>query len=156
MTIEQLIAALKVDITQAIVTASLAIAAEIQDKIAPYPPAGPGNQPRSWLPRGHNSWYQRGSGPKWVVRSGAIHGRNSSETLGRRWSIEARPAGAVLGNIASYAPYVHSQDQQSATMARIGWITDKTAVETVMSSPVVNQIITQAIAHAFASRVPTP
>jgi len=150
MTIHDLIAALgRVKVYDALVSATPAIAAAIQDKLAPYPPAGHGNQARAWASGGQNSWYVRGSGSRWVVKSGAVHGNQNSQTMGRRWSISRLPNGSVLGNTATYAQYVLGS-KQTATMKRIGWTNARTAVTEVIQSGVIAQIISRALAHAFS------
>lgn len=153
MTIDQVVSALGVDLGAAVGVAAEAIAQEVRSAIAPYPPSGPGNQPRSWVSRGQNSWYQRGYGPKWVVKSGAVHGANTSHTLGRVWSVERRGIGAVVGNVAPYAPQVVSSARQKAAFAAIGWTTDKAAVEKVKASGAIGKIVSAALAHALKAKV---
>lgn len=80
--------------------------AEIQQALQEYPPARPG------------STYVRG-GPK-------------SEKLGSRWThrIHTQPDGiyGVVGNNASYAPFVQNYQFQAGVHKR-RWLTDKAAVE---------------------------
>ena len=117
----------------------MAIRAEVQDKLAPYPssteanrPAGPGSR-----------WYERGYGPRWMLASGRVVGKKTSETLGRRWSIRDVPGRLMVAlvNIASYAPFVHSEEKQALFHKRRGWMTDKGAVAYVKRSGVVDKIL---------------
>lgn len=122
--------------------ALMAIAAEVQDKVAPYAPSTEAN-----VPSGPGSrWYERGYGPRWMLASGATVGRKTSETLGRRWSIH-RASGrmkVVLSNIASYAAFVHSAEKQASFHKRRGWRTDRDAVNEVGRSSVVDRILHDA------------
>ena len=143
------------DFRPAIAAATKAIAFEVQGNIAPYPPSTAGNSPSN--PSGR--WYERGYGPRWRTKSG-IHGRPTSQTLGRRfgllgslpatgkggWALAARgPMGHVLGNSATYAGLVHGKDRQTMVHARHGWVTDETAIRRVIASGAVKRIVTQAI-----------
>lgn len=69
-------------------------------------------------------WYQRGFGPKWKVKSGEIHGRKTSETLGRKWTVQSKNHGLtqIIGNNVSYAKYVHGEEQAHFHADR-GWKT---------------------------------
>jgi hypothetical protein len=60
-------------------------------------------------------------------RSGTVGGRKTSETLGRRWTTRGRDAGLtqLIGNNASYAPYVHDEEEQAGFHGRRGWKTDE-------------------------------
>ena len=98
----------------------------LKDYIAEYPaatevntPGGPGSR-----------WYQRGYGPKWMRKDGAVNGIESSQALGRRWTVVAKSDREVLvGNSASYAPYVQSAEKQAGFHKRRGWRTDEMAIK---------------------------
>ncbi|CUS05413.2 protein of unknown function [Candidatus Promineifilum breve] len=96
--------------------------AHLHDKIAKYPPATAANSPGNGY-----SWYERGFG----TRSRTGMAWPTSETLGRRWSHEVDGDGrrGVVGNNASYGPYVQSAEKQAAFHARDGWLTDEQVVE---------------------------
>lgn len=128
------------DFRPAIQAATKAIALEVQGEIAPYPPSTIANSPGN--PTGR--WYERGYGPKWRTKAG-VHGRKTSQTLGRRWAVRQRGMGAVVGNAASYAPYVHNKPKQAGFHAQRGWQTDEGALRAVLASGAVKRIITQAI-----------
>lgn len=136
------------DITPAIKAATKAIALEVQGEIAPYPPATIANSPSNPKRR----WYERGFGPKWVLKNGAVHGRKTSETLGRRWAVKQRGVGAVVGNPASYADVVHDADKQARFHGQRGWVTDKEALMRVIRSGAIQRIVTQAIMGALRRR----
>ena len=125
---------------------TLAVTHELQNAIAPYPPATIANSPSN--PRGR--WYERGYGPKWRTKDGAVHGDHTSETLGRRWGIERRGRiGHVLGNLASYAVDVHAKARQKPWHAAHGWTTDEDAIRRVVSSGAIQRIMAQAIMAAL-------
>lgn len=154
MTFAQLEAALgNVRLTQALVGAALGIGLETHNQVAPYPAATAANAPRGWTSGGDNSWYERGFGTRYAVKSGAVRGRQTSQTLGRRWTVQPSQRGAVVRNAASYAGFVQSAAHQTAAMKRIGWTTDKQAVERVLASGVIPKLVGRALAAAFRGAV---
>jgi hypothetical protein len=96
--------------------------AHLHNRIAKYPPSSEANSPGSGY-----SWYERGFGTRTVT------GRAypTSETLGRRWTHDVSADGkrGVVGNNASYGPFVQSEEQQAAFHKRRGWETDVTVAE---------------------------
>lgn len=121
-----------------------AVAAEVQDKIAPYPAATAGNRPAG--PR--SRWYERGYGPRWMRVDGSIGGSKTSETLGRRWGFrQSGTTGTILGNIASYAGWVHSAKDQAEAHKRHGWMTDKKAIDQVVRSGVIDRMVNTILAR---------
>ncbi len=95
----------------------------IKAKVAKYPQATSANSPSQ------DRWYQRGYGPKWRVKSGDIHGRATSETLGRKWTIVQQMGRAltwIVGNIVSYGRWVQSDDDQASFHKKRGWPTIET------------------------------
>lgn len=153
MTPAQAVRALHVRLQPALNEAAMAIAARLHGVIAPYPPSSEANQARGWTRGGRNSWYERGFGAKWVTKNGGVHGKQTSQTLGRSWQIRATGTGAVVGTGASYAPFVQHDGQQAAFHAKRGWITDKQAVEQVMASGAIPKIVAEALAAAFKHNV---
>lgn len=117
-----------------------------EGKLKPYPP------PRGGPPAAH---YERGYGPVWPVKNDAVrpesasrgvelrragwHGRHSSERLGSSWALdETKTDRAILGNTASYAPYVQHQGTgglgggekvAQATVHMGRWKTDQAAYD---------------------------
>ena len=134
--------------------ATRAIAAELQGEIAPYPPTTEANRPRSDIAtRRALPWYERGYGTRYLLKGGGMGGRKTSETLGRRWGIERRGSiGSVLGNIASYSPYVHSEEKQAKFHGRWGWVTDEDAVKKVERDGTIKRIVSDAVMHALGQR----
>lgn len=130
-------------------SATKAIALEVQGTIAPYPPATEANSPSN--DRGR--WYERGYGPRWQRKDGSVAGSKTSQMLGRSWGI--RPTGRIghlVGNRATYAPYVHAKDKQARFHKVRRWVTDEAAVVTVIRSGVVKRIVVQAIIGAMRRR----
>ncbi len=96
----------------------------IKSIMAKYPPASDANNPNA------RRWYERGKGPRWRVKDGSIHLRNTSETLGRKWTVKVKGNYEVeIGNNTSYAPYVHDPEKQSWFHAARGWKTTETVAE---------------------------
>ena len=96
--------------------------AHLHDRIAQYPPAGAANSPGNGY-----SWYERGFGTR--ARTGRAW--PTSETLGRRWTHEVSADGrrGVVGNNASYGPYVQSAEKQAVFHVQRGWKTDETVAK---------------------------
>jgi hypothetical protein len=97
----------------------------IKGKAAEYPQATIANDP------GQKRWYERGWGSKWHVRGGGWHGRKSSETLGKKWTVEFTNNGmtARIGNNVSYGKWVQSPEYQARALKRIGWKTTEQIAE---------------------------
>ena len=99
-------------------------ALHVKGKIAQYPPSTTANSPGN--PTGR--WYERGYGPRWLrKRKGGVGGRKTSETLGRKWAIGERAGGMqqVIGNNASYAEFVHEEEEQAKIHGARAWKTDE-------------------------------
>jgi len=109
----------------------LVMGKKVEHYLAQYPSASEANRPRSWTPGEDNSWYERGYGSRWVRKDGGIGGASTSETLGKRWTTKARKGAdeVVVGNNASYGPYVQDKEYQPAYHARRGWRTVQGVVE---------------------------
>lgn len=102
-------------------------AIHIKSKIRRYPPPTEAN-----MPRPGQSFYERGYGTRYASLAGNISpGSKTSEDLKKRWGIERRRSGftVVIGNNASYAPFVHSEEKQAYFHGNRGWKTDKTVLE---------------------------
>lgn len=147
--IEQVEKVLGTNLEPALRGATKAVAAVIQNEIAPYPKATSANRPAGPGSR----WYERGYGPRWMLVGGGIHGRKTSQQLGRRWAIKSQGRmGAVLGNIASYAAFVHSKKKQAGFHADRGWVTDVEAIDRVRKRGLIQRIVGDAIMHAMRQR----
>ncbi|MDO8672572.1 MAG: hypothetical protein Q7O66_14245 [Dehalococcoidia bacterium] len=77
----------------AIKAATLAIALEVQGKVAPYPPATEANSPTHDTGR----WYERGYGPKWWVK-----GAQTSKITGQRMAAHTGGAAFTRRQILAY------------------------------------------------------
>ena len=99
----------------------------IKGKVAEYPPASSANAAGGYPKR----WYQRGAGPRYARRDGSVGGRNTSETLGRKWTIKMQSGGlgAIVGNNVSYGPYVQDEQRQARFHKRRGWKTTKRIID---------------------------
>jgi len=75
-----------------------------------YPPAGPGSTPPT-------PYYKRGTGHMYA--SGGTDGK--SENLGKKWYVKREGYKTRIGNTASYAKYVHGEEQ-AGVMGRLGWL----------------------------------
>jgi len=140
---------LNADLNKAVGAATFAIAAEIQNRLAPYPAASEANRPRSWQSGGPNQWYERGYGPRWVRKDGSINGRKTSQTLNRRWSIQRGVRSATLWNKAGYSGFVHDANIQAAFHKRRGWRTDQDVINQVQGDGTVSNIVNQALTNVF-------
>jgi hypothetical protein len=102
-------------------------AVHIKDIFRKYPPETAANASQN--PSGR--WYERGYGPRWRRKDDSWGGRQTSETLSKKWAISERAGGLqqVIGNNASYAPYVHDADEQAKFHGDRGWKTDKEVIE---------------------------
>lgn len=74
-----------------------------------YPPATSANAPPT-------PYYIRGVGMQYKSRN-----TGSSEQYGKRWFIESKGYKTVSTNIASYAKYLVSDEDQAFAMFKIGW-----------------------------------
>lgn len=72
-----------------------------------------------------------------------------SETLGRKWTIQARDGGlsAVVGNNVSYGPFVQDRDRQSRMHKMIGWKTTQDVADE--EGPKIRDIIAREVAKAL-------
>lgn len=77
----------------------------LRDQAGKYPPSGDWNNPAELR------WYERGYGPKWRTASGEIKGKKTSENLRKKWYVKPDKDSVLVGNNASYALYVHGEQQ---------------------------------------------
>jgi len=105
-----------------------ASASDVKAYIATYPPQSEANSPHG------RTWYERGYGPRWYLKDGSMGGSRTSQTLGRRWTIDANASRAIIGNNATYAPYVQSAEQQAPYHKARGWRTDEETLEKLKPS----------------------
>ena len=74
-----------------------------------YPPESAANRPPT-------PYYVRGRGMQYASRN---DGR--SERYGTQWNVRVQPMRVILGNRASYAPYLTDEQRQAKAMRRLGW-----------------------------------
>jgi len=122
--------------------ASPGIIRELHATVAKYPPATAANQP-------NHRWYERGYGPRWTRKDGSIGGSKTSEMLNRSWGTQRKSWGMILGSRASYAPVVHSHEEQAKFHGARGWVTDKQAADKVIQSGKVDRIVKAAVARVL-------
>jgi hypothetical protein len=84
--------------------------------------------------RSYGPYYNRGVGSAYKrKRDGGVTQYYNSERLGANWTEDIYYNGpeikGVLGNKASYGPYVHGPAQQSPYHAKRGWKTTKNAID---------------------------
>uniref|UniRef100_A0A6M3KQL4 Tail protein n=1 Tax=viral metagenome TaxID=1070528 RepID=A0A6M3KQL4_9ZZZZ len=104
-----------------------AAASDLKSWVAVYPAAGEGNSPSNAGGR----WYERGYGPRWKRKDGSVGGKRTSQTLGRRWTIEVMDQGmaARIGNNATYGPFVQDAERQNRAHKAHGWRTVQDAIK---------------------------
>jgi len=115
------------------------VALAIKGVIQPYP--GPAHQPVIWPSEKARRYY-------FAMRREAglpLKYKRSSDPMSQRlqhsWGIVRRPAEAVLGNRATYAPYMASSQYQTEQHAATGFTTDEQAAEKAVESGVVARIV---------------
>jgi hypothetical protein len=86
-----------------------AIGMDIRGVASVYPPASEANRPPY-------PFYERG----WGTRTGPNSGRQTSERLSTKWYHTVFPDYLKIGNTASYAGYVHGEEQNPIHAHR-GW-----------------------------------
>ena len=144
--VDELVRKLRKPLNDSLRTASLAIATEIQDRMSPYAPMSQANSPSN--PTGR--WYERGYGLRWKTRKG-VGGRETSETMNRRWAIQPTNNGATLKNLASYSAYVYHDPEDTGSPHQAwfhkarGWKNDADVIKSVVSDGTVQTVVTKAI-----------
>jgi phage gpG-like protein len=113
-------------------------ASDVRRVVSTYPSATEANEPPNPPP---GTYYKRGTGSIYVYAGAKVRTRKGkkrvakggervvkpSEMLNRRWSTQytftANEATAVIGNSASYAPFVHDETKQARFHGARGWQT---------------------------------
>lgn len=122
------------------------VAHEVHIRMAVYPPETDANQPGPYPAR----WYQRQFGRRWARVDGSIGGDDSSEQLQKSWrEVVVGPLTREVWTDVSYAPYVQSAEDQTATMRAIGWQTDEDVANDVMNDTRIQGQINRAIDAAL-------
>lgn len=149
--LEELVRRLHTDLRQPLRATSLAVAAEIENRLVPYPAATMANSPDN--PKGR--WYERGYGARWKTRSG-VGGRKTSQTMNRRWNIRQSGDEVVLENLADYSAYVYHDPgaplpHQAWFHAQHGWKNDKDVIQSVIDDGTVREIATEQITRLIGT-----
>jgi hypothetical protein len=172
--VSELQAKLNRDLTPHILALTGKVAKGIEDRLAAYPPPSEGNRPKTrWTPGrkyGSTTWYVRGIGPHWLVKSdwasgralgrvvqkrrpglGVVRFRNTSEQLGQSWSItQTGQYGQRINNSATYAKWVHGAASQAGFHGRRGWKTDRQAIQQFAGSGDVETVRREFIRSVWA------
>ncbi|MBU0495048.1 MAG: hypothetical protein KKA73_13435 [Chloroflexi bacterium] len=133
-----------VDYAAAGQVAAVAGAEEVRGVMTPYPP-----QP---APANPDRYYVRGYGQRWKRKDGSEGGRQTSEQLGQSWAVEQEGTGAILGTRVSYAPPVQGAETQTGRHAATGWKTDEQAVNEVLESGVIDDMLFDAVLGQLRGR----
>ena len=115
------------------------VAVAIKGVIKPYP--GPAHSPVIWPSEKARRYYfamRREAGLSMKYKRG---NDPMSQRVQQSWVVHSGNEDAVLGNRATYAPYVASEQYQTEQNAATGFITDAQAAEKVISSGVMDKII---------------
>lgn len=120
---------------------SLAIAAEGEAIVAPYP------APRRRKQAFTSDRQRRGFFAKLKKGEISVPYRRSGDTLGR-WSITPMSGGARLRNTSPHAPWIHSAKKQAAYHAG-NWKTDQETADVLNNSGRPGEIIEDLLRQAF-------
>lgn len=145
--IETVIAVLTLDIRVAIFPALVGIAAEAQNRIAPYPAASHRSQPfkSAKQRRGFFAKLKRGEIEVPYQRRGATGG-----DLGGWRIVQEQGSGRVsLINSSPAATLLHSATRQSKYHAATGWLTDKGVADGIAADGTAGRMVEAALQSAF-------
>lgn len=116
------------------------VAEDIRARMAKYP--GKVKRPIEWASPAQRRAYfakRRGMGP-YVRQSDSW-----SERLGPSWATENRDLDAVVGNKATYAPWVQSKERQQPMHRNTGWITDEDAIRAAIDENVPEKTLEEVL-----------
>ena len=119
------------------------VAMAVKGVIAAYP--GPAHKPVIWPSEKARRYYfamRREAGLPMKYKRG---NDPMSQRVQQSWTVHSRQESATLGNRATYAPYVASDQYQTEQHKATGFKTDAQAVEKVMSDGTMNRIINAQI-----------
>lgn len=120
----------------------------LRSLIAIYP--SPASHPVAWVSERQRRWWFASRGkanlpPYYVRKSDAW-----SQDLLNSWSVEVTDDAVVVGTRCTYAPYVQSEESQTAQHRATGWKTDKEAVREFEDSDVLGTILERVIAQLIS------
>lgn len=146
--LDELMALIVIDLRPALFVALLAIAAEAQDRIAPYPAASHRPQPFKTAKqrRGFFARLKKGEITVPYQRRGAAGG-----ALGSWRIVPAQGSGQVqLTNTSPHAALLHGARTQAAYHAATGWKTDKGVADAIADDGTAGRIVNDAVSAAFS------
>ena len=112
--------------------AGFKIGEELRDVLMRQPP--PPSYPLRWASKKQRAWYfwmRKDKG--YPIEYDRMQDPQSEDIL-HKWNVARKPGGAILGNSATYSPYVQSDEYQTEMHKRTGWITDDSAVKEIERS----------------------
>jgi len=123
------------------VKAAVKIGEQFKERLMVYP--GLPSHPIKWASAKQRAWYfasrrRDGLDPHYTRTTDKW-----SQKLRHSWAVEAKPSigGAVVGNRATYGPWVQSDEYQQPMHKDTGWKTDKMAVDEVQRSGIMARYI---------------
>ena len=144
---------LNIDLMTVIKPAIMVVGEEVRDKIAVYP--GNAHKPVIWASVKQRRWWFAHRREKGLPPGYTRNSDPESQRLGPSWTVEPTPTGAAVRTRALYAPWVQSVNAgefggpQTAQHAATGWLTDQSAVDEVVRSGVIKEIVNDAIRAAL-------
>jgi hypothetical protein len=129
---------------------TMGIGEELRKHLARYP--GKVSYPIEWASDKQRRWYFANR-PKDAKGDTIPYVRNSdamSQRLGASWTTAKRGSmDAVVGNKATYAAMVQSDERQQPMHKKTGWITDKMAMAKVKASGVIGRLWRDTVLNLF-------
>jgi hypothetical protein len=117
---------------------------ELQHKLQKKP--GPSHQPVRWASKKQRAWYH------WARKKDGLdlkYKRNVdpwSQKSSVSWAVQKTDGGAIVGNPATYAPWIYSHEYQQPMHAATGWTTDKQAADAVFREGLVARHVMAEVA----------
>ena len=108
-------------------------------------PAVNRNYPLAWASKKQRAWYFATRREKNLPMGYTRDSDPMSQRSHQRWVVAKQDGGAIVGNSATYAPWVQS-DQYQTEMHRVtGWPTDKSVDEELKRSGIASRIVAAEI-----------
>lgn len=100
------------------------------------------NYPLKWASRKQRAWFfasRKGKGLPYA------RGEAGSQNVSQSWTVAKQSGGAVVGNRATYASRVQSDQYQTEMHKETGWPTDKSVDEELRRSGIIPQMVAAEI-----------
>ena len=100
------------------------------------------NYPLKWASKKQRAWFfasRKGKGLPYQ------RGESGSQNVGKSWAIGTQRGGAIVGNRATYASYVQSDEYQTEMHRETGWPTDKSVDEELKRTGIIPRIVAAEI-----------